>query len=63
MRDERFVHKGIMVDQERCKAHLKRFVVLAGGGMALKRGIYDTLDGLSWYFRGFKKITQLPWEE
>ena len=44
------------------KAHFKRFVVLAGGGMAHKRGIYDTLDGLSWYFRGFKKVTQLPWE-
>ena len=48
-----------MVYQERCKAHLKRFVLFAGGDMAHKRGVYDTLDDLSLYFRGFKKVTQL----
>ena len=37
-----------------------KVLLLAGVGIAHKREVYDTLDGLSWYFRGFKKVTQLP---
>ena len=47
---------------EGCRFCVGKVLLLAGVGMTHKREVYDTLDGLSWYFRGFKKVTQLPWE-
>ena len=37
-------------------------MVYTGGGIAHKRGVYGTLDRLFQYFRGFKRVTQLPLE-
>ena len=49
-----------MVYQERCKTHLKRFVVLAGGGMAHKSGVMTHQMGYLGTSGGSKRFHSSP---